>query len=246
MSSTYFWNQRQCSFTRAAHRNAVGDGGRRAESHGLAFGDGDFHRRQARRLHAENLDLGIDLFHRDGDATDQASAADGADDGFDVGMLSQNFQADRSLPGDDRVVIEGVNKCQIVALAAARGFFAGFVVVRAVEHNFAAEILGGRNFGERRGQRHHNLRADAVPSGMVGQALRMVAGRGGNHSAGALFVGEREQPVERAAFFVGAGTLQVIELEIDRVSGRLRKSFRLGAGRKIDRAVDALGGGLYV
>ena len=108
-----FLHQRQSTFSRAPHRDAVRDGRGRGERHWLAFR----HRRPSSMAAATvctpiTLHLRIGLLHRASDAANQAAAADRDDDGFDVGMLLQHFQADSSLPGDDRVVVEGMNEGQ--------------------------------------------------------------------------------------------------------------------------------------
>jgi hypothetical protein len=43
----------------------------------------------------------------------------------------------------------------------------------------------------------------------------MIAGRGGDHAAGALLRRERQQLVERAALLEAGGELVVLELEVD-------------------------------
>ena len=85
------------------------------------------------RLHSEDLHRRVRLFHGAGDAADQPSAADGNDDGFDVGMLLQNFEAERSLPRDDGIVIEGVDEREAIVFGSLDRLLVGFIVVRAVQ-----------------------------------------------------------------------------------------------------------------
>src|ERR1700677_2646673 len=66
---------------------------------------------------------------------------------------------------------------------------------------------------------------------MIGDALRMISSRRGNHALGSLFGGEREQLVQRAPFFESSGSLLVVELKEDLAVGKRRKGFRVGAGR---------------
>ena len=63
-------------------------------------------------MNSENLYLRIRLFHRAGDTADESSTADGSDNDLDVGMLLQDLEAERSLPGDDSVIVEGMNERQ--------------------------------------------------------------------------------------------------------------------------------------
>ena len=46
--------------------------------------------------------LRVGLFQSAGDAADEPAAADGDDDGFNVGDLFEEFKADGALPADDR------------------------------------------------------------------------------------------------------------------------------------------------
>ena len=73
-----------------------------------------FHGRQFGRLHSKNPDSGIRFFHRAGNAADQPASTDRRDDRLDIRLLLQNFQSQRSLPGDDGIVVESVNQSQMV------------------------------------------------------------------------------------------------------------------------------------
>src|SRR3546814_10923769 len=58
---------------------------------------------------------------------------------------------------------------------------------------------------------------------VIGDALRVVARGGRDHALGARRLVELEQGIERAAFLVGRGELEILELEIDRGAGHFRK-----------------------
>ena len=184
--------------------------------------------------------LGLALLDGAGDAADEAAAADGDDDGFEVRNLVEEFEADGSLPGDHFVVVEGMQEGEAVGVALADGFGAGFVVVGAVEDDFRAVAGGGGDLDQRRHQRHDDARADAVLAGVEGDGLGVIAGAGGDDAAAALVVGEGEDLVERAALFEGAGALQVVELEEDLLAGHLGKPGGVARGREVDVAADAL------
>ncbi len=55
-----------------------------------------------------------------------------------------------------------------------------------------------------------------------------------------------KQLVQRAALFECAGSLQIVELQIDGVAGQLGKSRGQSAGRKIDGLANAFEGGFDV
>ena len=57
------------------------------------------HGGQLLRLDADDADLGIGFLESAGDAADESAAADGNDDGFDVGHLLEEFEADGALAG---------------------------------------------------------------------------------------------------------------------------------------------------
>ena len=226
-----FLHQRERAFSGPAHGNAIGDRLRGVQRNGLALGHRGFHGRNSRRLHSENLNRWIGFFDRAGDSANEPSAADGRDNDLDVRMLLQDFQSQSSLPGDDRVVVESVNQRQSVLPALLDGLFVGFVVIGAVQHNFGAVSASRRNFRQRRGKRHHDARLDVVPSRVVRDALRMIAGGGGDHATGAFIASQREQFVQRAALFESSGALLVIELQENGIVGQAGKCFRVRAGR---------------
>ena len=161
-------------------------------------------------------------------------------------MLLDELQADGALTGDDGVVIEGVHEGEVLSLTAADGLFERFVVIRAVQNHIGAIAARRRDFDKRRSQRHANLGADAELAGVVGHALGVVSGRGGNHAPSAFFGTQREQLVQRAALFESARALEVVELQIDLVPGGLRERLRTRARRKVDGTANAAQGRLDV
>ncbi len=108
------------------------------------------------------------------------------------GCCCQNLEAESSLPCNHGIIVEGMNQCQVLLLALLDGLFVCLVVVRAMQHDFRTISTGGRNLGQRRGQRHDDARVNPVPAGMIGNALRMIAGGGRNHAVGALVAGQGE------------------------------------------------------
>jgi hypothetical protein len=70
----------------------------------------------------------------------------------------------------------------------------------------------------------------------------MIAGAGGDHAALALRFRQRQQLVERAAFFERSGALQIFKLEMERQTNKLGEVMREMAGRDVDRFADASSG----
>ena len=62
----------------------------------------------------------------------------------------------------------------------------GIVEQRSFEHHFGAEGARLLHFHRRGVARHHDHRRDAQAFRVIGDALRVVAGRGGDDAAGAL------------------------------------------------------------
>ncbi len=88
--------------------------------------------------------------------------------------------------------------------------------------------------------------SNLVASRVVGDALRMVAGGGGDHAASAFLAGEREQFVQGAPLFESAGALLVVELEKDGIVGKAGKCFRVSAGGDADVGANSVESGLDV
>ena len=81
---------------------------------------------------------------------------------------------------------------------------------------------------------------------MIGDALRMVAGRHGDDATAALLIGELQQRVQCAALLEGGGELQVLELYPDVGLGDARQRLAAQAGRMDDGALDARRGGANI
>src|SRR5262249_55206902 len=92
----------------AADPQAVDDGLAvdRLETSGL---DAHLHRRSVGGLDADHANLRVPGLDRHGDAGDQTAAADRDDHGLDLGPVLHDFQAQRSLPRDQLLVVEGVD-----------------------------------------------------------------------------------------------------------------------------------------
>src|SRR5579863_1394646 len=95
------------------------------------------------RLDADHVNFRICQLDRRGDAADQASAANGAKDGFDVGQVFENFEADCALTGDDFFVVVGRDDDVAVLGGEFLGFGLAFLAAGADENDFRTEFGGG-------------------------------------------------------------------------------------------------------
>ena len=190
-------------------------------------------------LNADDLDVGAQALRGDRDAGEQSTAADGSDDDVDVGRVAQDLQRNGSLPGDDERIVERGHERRTQfdgdALRCGQGTGKAF----AFEHDPRAVMFGIRGLGEGCVDRHHDGRRDAERSGVVGDALRVVAGRRGDHAALALFGAEPQQEVARAALFERRGELEVLEFQPHTTrAGELRERAGRRGGRRHDRIGD--------
>ena len=131
---------------------------------------------------------------------------------------------------------------EVALVAAAHGFVAGLIVVRANQHDFGSVTARCGDLGDRRGQRHADFGGDASLGGVVRDGLRVIAGGGGDYTSAALLVRQQKNLIECAALLERTGHLQVIELEEDGVSGEVREGFGAYEGREVDGIADACAG----
>src|ERR1035437_155800 len=232
-------NHGQGEVAGASDGDAIGDGGLGGDGDGVSGLASAEHGGKLFRLDADDADSGIGLIERAGEAADEPAAADGDDDGFDVGDLLEQFEADGALAGDDLGVVEGVDEGAAFFNAAAQGLFAGFVVAGAEENDLGAVGAGGGDLGLRSGERHDDLGADGAGSGGEGDTLGVVSGAGRDDAALAFGLAERQQLVERASFLERAGALEVFKLEVQGQAGELGEVVRELAGRHVNGLADA-------
>ena len=125
-----------------------------------------------------------------------------------------HLKADRSLPGDDKLVVKGVDVCVAVFLLQLTRMCDRLVKRRAVKHDLAAEILGRDDLGERGKFGQDDRRFDVEQRGGEGNALRVIAGRGRDDAAFFLFVGEPRDLVIGTANLERAALLQAFGLKM--------------------------------
>ena len=118
--------------------------------------------------------------------------------------------------------------------------------VGAVKDDVGAELAAIGDLNERGELRHHDGRRDPEELRVVGDPLRVIAGRGRDHPALARVRRQLEQRIARAAFLEAARALQVVELAVDVRAGQLRQRNRLDARRVIDAAGNPVAGGFDI
>jgi len=96
----------EAEFADFSDRQAIGQGGLGVDAGDFAGLEGGVERRGVERFDTDDAHGGLYGFDGSGDAGDEASAANGDDDGFDIGDVFENFQAQRALAGDDVGVIK--------------------------------------------------------------------------------------------------------------------------------------------
>ena len=227
-------DQMTCYLTGLADRNAVGN-----RALALCVGgalDGVDHGRELRRLHANDVDAGLEGARRGGDAGNQAAAAHGNHQRIQVRLVAHHFQADGALAGNDQGVIKGVDEGQAALLGQGAGVLAGLVKALAKQHHLGAEAARALELDGGGVHRHDDHRVQTEALRMVRHALCMVAGRGrndarGGHARRGCGIDHPEQFVERAALLERGRELQVLELQEDLRPSQLGQRFRLDTGR---------------
>jgi hypothetical protein len=192
-------------------------------------------------LDADEAHLRSHLLDRDRDPRDHPAAADRHEHGGQVGNLLEQLQADGALPGDHIFVVERRDRGEIFLLRDPSRLHRGLVEDRAREHDPRAVATGVRHLDERRGLGHDDRGGNAQAPAVVGDPLGVVARAGGDDPAGALLRIEAQQPVQRSPVLEGAGPLQVLELQIERVRDDVLEAPSARAGRRDDTVAYALG-----
>ena len=126
--------------------------------------------------------MGVEGFDGQGDAGDESAAADGDDDGVDVLDLFDDLEAHGALSGDDVRVVVAVDVGQPQVGGHAHGVLARLAQIAAVDDDAGAELAARLHLHDGRHDRHHHRHRDAQLLAVVGQAQRVVAGRGRDHA----------------------------------------------------------------
>ncbi len=81
---------------------------------------------------------------------------------------------------------------------------------------------------------------------MISERLGVIAGRRGDDAAVALLLAHQQQAVQGAALLVGAGELEIFELDVDGRAGAFGQGPAEQGRRLHDGAVDPRRGGLDI
>ena len=166
-------------------------------------------------LHPDQADVGLDPARRGAHAGEQPAAADRDDQRVDLGHILEHFERDRPLPRGDMRIIERMDEGQPALDFQLARMRIGIVVFLAEQDDFGAVARSAYTFTCRRRLRHHDGDRHAQPLAVIGQPLRMIARRCRDHARARAPRVHQQQRVERAAFLVGRGELQVLELQPD-------------------------------
>ncbi len=202
-------------FTGGFNGNAVGNGLNFGKGGNFTLKKGLLHAGSAGGLDAVDLAFGVNLLYGEGDTGDETAAADGNNNGIQIGHLLRDFKAYGGLPGDDICVVKGVDEGIAVLVTELKGFVIGIVVDAVYHNNLGAVALGGFNFRDGGAVGKADIAFDAVAGRGEGNALGMVAGRTGDDTARFFFFGKVADFEIRAANFKRAGNLQVFGFKVN-------------------------------
>ena len=182
------------------------------------------------RFDADDPDVRAQRLDVAGDAGDEAAAADRDEDRGDVAQLvAQDLVGDRSLPGDDERIVEGMHEREAGLANELVASCLGFGVAVAGQDDFRPERAHGLDLDLGRGLRHDDERPQAEMAGGERHALGVVAGARRDDATRALGIRHVRDPVVRAAQLVAEDRLQVLALEQDLV---------LQPARQVDRRLE--------
>ena len=161
----------------------------------------------------DDFHLGIRQLDGGGDAGDEASAADGSEDGFNFRKFLENFETNGALSGNDVFVVVG--RHDDVSMLGGEFFGSGFALVGAGadQNNFRSEFRGGLALDLRGVVRHHDDRFRFQRARSVGDTLRVISARIGDYAAIPFFVRQRSDLVVSATELEGADGLLVLGLQ---------------------------------
>ena len=151
-------------------------------------------------------------------------------------MLAQDLHRDGALAGDDIRVVERMDEGQLVLLLEIERVGVRVRVRIAEQHDLGAACAHGFDLHLRRGHRHHDHRPAPQLLRSERHALRVVAGRRGDHAALQLLARQPRHLVVGAAQLEALDGLQVLALQQDAIAEALGQARRL-LERRLDRNV---------
>ena len=152
--------------------------------------DGTAHGVGIHRLHADNADFRPQVLDVGGNARRHAASADGDEYGVDVaGVLAQNFHGNGALPCDDVGIVKGRNVHAASFLNKIKRMLPGIAERFAGKHHLTTQPLHGLDLDGGRGHGHNDGGLAPQPARAKGNALSVIAGRGGNNTPAQFFLG---------------------------------------------------------
>ncbi len=170
-----------------ADREAVGQRVRKRDGRRRVRVECSGEARRTLRLDPDDRDLLRPGLDRRADSRDEAAAADRNHDGFDVGRLFEDFESHRALARDHVDVVEWVDERETVARGDVAGVHARLGQIRSVQHDAGAELPAVGDLDQCREYGHYDGGRNAEETRVIGDTLRVVSGRRGDHAALALF-----------------------------------------------------------
>ena len=196
------------------HLNAVGDGmdGRQRED---AVGvDGFHHAGSTRRLHADDLAPGHQMFDGIGRARNESAAADRHQKDVAIGQLPAQLQTDGALAGHDAVIIERMDEGELVLITEPNGLRIGIVIYAGHQHHMGAVAAGGLDLAQGRSFGNADGGGNAHIAGGKGHTLSVVSGGAGNDAPRLFLIRKRRNLIISTTELECAGLLQAICLQI--------------------------------
>ena len=132
-------------------------------------------------LNRNDFDLRHQLLDQHRHARCQTAAAHRDEYAVNMGILLQQLQRQRSLPGNHHRMVERRNPGEPLLLRQIDGFGFGFIEIRAVQQHFTAEAAHRINFDIRGGGWHDDERLHAQARCRESHALRFLFFRQTRH-----------------------------------------------------------------
>ncbi len=196
------------------HRHAVGEQPDLRQHHALAGRHGRLQAVGVVRLDANHLDFRAQVLHVGSNASDQATATHRHEDRVQLAwVLAQDFHGHGALPGDGVRIVVGVHVDEALFIDQFQRIGQRLGERVAMQHHLAAPRTHAFDLDLRGGLGHHDSGLDAHLARGQGQALGVVACRGGDHATGQLFRGQLGQFVVGPANLEREHRLQVFTLE---------------------------------
>ncbi|MNO75294.1 hypothetical protein D3C76_663300 [compost metagenome] len=204
------------------HRHAIGEQPDLRQHHALTGSHGRLQAIGIVRLDTDYLDFRAQVLHVGSNASDQAATAHRHEDRIQLArVLAQDFHGDGALPGDGVRIVVRVNVDEALFIDQFQRVGQCLRERVAMQHHLATARAHAFDLDLRSSLGHHDGGLDAHFARGQGQALGVVAGRGGDHATGQFFRAQLGQFVIGAADLEREYWLQVFALEQNLVAQAL-------------------------